>query len=182
MQLAAVIGTYGLSLLVIMISSAPTLALRQKDKIGLWSSLGLIIAGSLLIGGYGVFRLHRLGSTEDGDIKVRIVQPAIPQTMKWSPTSLDDNINKYIAMPPSWICSIRSGRYPPDTVFAVPFPDPPHPVSAHNTAAAQSTVLTKAFFIILPLLDPHTNLFDSSHTRRVICRTAEDRHFPFCLL
>lgn len=54
MQLAAVIGTYGLSLLVIMISSAPALALRQKDKIGLWSSLGLIIAGSLLIGGYGV--------------------------------------------------------------------------------------------------------------------------------
>lgn len=98
MQLAAVIGTYGLSLLVIMISSAPALALRQKDKIGLWSSLGLIIAGSLLIGGYGVFRLHRLGSTEDGSIKVRIVQPAIPQTMKWSPTSLDDNINKYIAM------------------------------------------------------------------------------------
>lgn len=98
MQLAAVIGTYGLSLLVIMISSAPALALRQKDKIGLWSSLGLIITGSLLIGGYGVFRLHRLGSTEDGDIKVRIVQPAIPQTMKWSPTSLDDNINKYIAM------------------------------------------------------------------------------------
>ena len=35
--------------------------------------LPILFAGSLLIGGYGVFRLHRLGSTEDGDIKVRIV-------------------------------------------------------------------------------------------------------------
>ena len=48
--------------------------------------------------GYGFWRLQHLTDNHFSNITVRIVQPAIPQSMKWSPTSLDDNIRQYIAL------------------------------------------------------------------------------------
>jgi len=97
-QSASVFGTYGLSLLVIMAASAPALAFIRRDKTSLITTLSLIII--LLSGniGSGFLRLKHLGDSQTGKTSIRIVQPAIPQSMKWSPVSLDDNINKYVSL------------------------------------------------------------------------------------
>ena len=97
-QLASVIGTYGLSLVVLMTTIAPALYFCNSSKKNLSLALSLICLFSILNLGYGFWRLNQYSDSQESDIKIRIVQPAIPQSMKWSPVSLDENINKYIAL------------------------------------------------------------------------------------
>lgn len=98
MQLASVIGTYGLSLLVLLTCISPTLWLCNKNCKNASLSLGIISVLIILNLGYGFWRVNSLGDSQESDIKIRLVQPSIPQTMKWSPVSLDENLNKYIAL------------------------------------------------------------------------------------
>ena len=97
-QLASIIGTYGLSLLVLMATLAPALYFCNPGKHSLALSLSLIVFLSALDLSYGLWRINKYSDSQASDIKIRIVQPSIPQTMKWSPIALDENINKYIAL------------------------------------------------------------------------------------
>ena len=97
-QAASVIGTYGLSLLVIMLTSAPALAVKEQNRKALITTLTIVIVLMSADLGYGLNRLQQLENNPDGEINIRIVQPSIPQSMKWSPTSLDDNIRQYISL------------------------------------------------------------------------------------
>ena len=98
MQLASVIGTYGLSLLVLLTCLSPALWLCHKSRQNAVLSLSIISFLILLNLGYGFWRVNALGDSQESNIKIRLVQPSIPQTMKWSPVSLDENLNKYIAL------------------------------------------------------------------------------------
>lgn len=95
-QAAAVIGTYGLSLIVILICGAPVFYLVKRSKKSALIAAGVIFSLSAALGAYGSLRLHRLHSSETSDIRLRLVQPSIPQSMKWSPTALEDNLLSYI--------------------------------------------------------------------------------------
>ncbi len=90
MQLAAYIGLYGLTLAALLIFSAPAAALAMPAaRYGrLW--LPALIAVSALAGGYA-FGTHRLLQTEGevNGVRVRIVQPNIPQREKWKPENRD---------------------------------------------------------------------------------------------
>lgn len=97
-QLASVIGTYGLSLLVLLIGLAPALWLCNKNSNNAILSLSIICLITSLNLGYGFWRINKLDDSQNSNIKIRIVQPSIPQTMKWSPVSLDENLNKYIVL------------------------------------------------------------------------------------
>lgn len=97
-QLASVIGTYGLSLVILITTIAPALYFCAPNKKNLSLALSLIFLFSILNLSYGFWRINKFSDSRESDIKIRIVQPAIPQSMKWSPVSLDENINKYIAL------------------------------------------------------------------------------------
>ena len=97
-QSASVFGTYGLSLLVIMLTAAPALAIYRRNRQNLITALSVMAFLALANWGYGFWRLQHLNDNHFSNITVRVVQPAIPQSMKWSPTSLDDNIRQYITL------------------------------------------------------------------------------------
>lgn len=97
LQAAALIGTYGLSGLVLLAASAPALCLHYRNRTALIISLSIIIGISLLLWGFGSWRLKQYPERA-GNLKIRIVQPAIPQQMKWQPDTLEDNFADYISL------------------------------------------------------------------------------------
>lgn len=97
LQAASIIGTYGLSLAVLLICSAPALIFYYRNKKSIIISLGsiLLIFGMLI--GYGTYHLSSMKDTPS-DTKIRLVQPAIPQKMKWNRQKLEQNFEQYINM------------------------------------------------------------------------------------
>lgn len=98
LQPAATIGSYGLSALTILIAMFPCYGLFAPQKrhaiIGFTSSLALIAA---LIT-YGQYRTAKLDDNTNSDISIRIVQPSIPQNLKWDFAELEKNFADYIEL------------------------------------------------------------------------------------
>ncbi len=118
-QLASLGGTYLLSFIVLLLSGAPYLYFTSPSQKQLTIiSLSILFAGGLIYG-YGFFRLKN-DTKEEGSTTIRIVQPAIPQTMKWDRESLEQNLQRYVDL------SIKEDNSNVDfTIWgetAVPFP------------------------------------------------------------
>lgn len=95
LQVASFFGAYGLSLLVLLCVSAPALIIARRNKISVVAAVGFIAADLALIFIYGHQRL-KLFPRQPSDITIRIVQPSIPQTMKWNTAALEKNFFEYI--------------------------------------------------------------------------------------
>ncbi len=97
-QTAAIWGTYGLSFLVILITSAPTLFLNYKTKKSSVITAIIIFICPLLLWSYGTLRIKNLQNSEPSDTTIRLVQPSIPQSLKWSKELAEDHFSKYIEL------------------------------------------------------------------------------------
>ena len=109
-QISSVIGTHGLSLLTLIILIAPAallqpvyggklnLRLHPTRCSGLYSiGLALAILGALI--GFGLWRLESAGPTLfTPGIKLRLVQPSIPQREKWKRDLKPRNFQTYLQM------------------------------------------------------------------------------------
>lgn len=92
-QGAAYIGTYGLSLLLLLMSCGAAILVSgayQKRFYG--GALWFI----LLPAGFLLWAAGQYEKTEPGTTVVRLVQPSIPQTFKWEPGLAYRNFRKYI--------------------------------------------------------------------------------------
>lgn len=98
LQTASIWGTYGLSWVVILVASAPTLYILQKSKQSLALSLAMIFIPLIVLYSFGAYRLHTAPAIVDSNIKLRIVQPSIPQQFKWDRYEAENNFNEYIKM------------------------------------------------------------------------------------
>jgi len=99
LQLASVIGTYGLSLLVIILCSLPAALFTDTNKKrSIIANLALLPFLAVLIWGYGFYRIHSLAPESPSELQIRIVQPAIPQQMKWQEEALFENLQTYIRL------------------------------------------------------------------------------------
>ena len=96
-QTGALIGTYGLSLLVIMSLTAPALFIKYQDKKSLFISISLILTIGITLIIYGNYHLQKSDNTPS-ELSIRIVQPAIPQEMKWQKNKLENNFAEYIKL------------------------------------------------------------------------------------
>jgi apolipoprotein N-acyltransferase len=86
MQLAAYIGVYGLTLAALFIFPAPAALAAVPEARGNRLFAPIILAAIALIGSYA-FGVNRLRETagEVAGVRIRIVQPNIPQGEKWNP-------------------------------------------------------------------------------------------------
>ena len=92
-QGAAYIGTYGLSLLLLLMACGAAILVSgafQKRFYG--GALWFI----LLPAGFLLWAAGQYEKTEPGTTVVRLVQPSIPQTFKWKPGLAYRNFRKYI--------------------------------------------------------------------------------------
>lgn len=97
-QSASIFGTYGLSLFVILTCSALGLYLVEKDVKSGITAAAIILIITFGIFSYGNRRIQNHIFFEDSDVKVRIVQPSIPQKFKWDERALERNLKTYVEM------------------------------------------------------------------------------------
>ena len=98
LQIASVVGVYGLSLITVAVAGLPALL---GDGEARRSVAGLQMAGILLLAllwGYGHLRLAPAPSLAASDVLLRIVQANIDQEDKWRADRRDANFRRYLAM------------------------------------------------------------------------------------
>lgn len=91
LQSASVWGVYGLSFITILVFSAPALGIKKRI---VW--VGAI--GLACIAAMGYWRLYDTPREDVFGVRLRIVQPNIPQTLKWQPEAADDSLTKLIRL------------------------------------------------------------------------------------
>lgn len=95
-QITSLVGIYGLSFFAIYISSSfYTIWSRDYHKLRILTLNSLIII--LLITSYGGMRLYN-NPTYFSNVKVRLVQPSIPQSAKWDIEAFWKNLDLHIKL------------------------------------------------------------------------------------
>jgi apolipoprotein N-acyltransferase len=141
-QTAALWGIYGLSVLTIFWAvlpgylwttrAGPTAARRAITLVALASFLGSY--------GYGLWRLRAHPPAARDDVRIVLVQPAIPQSEKWTSGRMVDHFQKHLALsrpsPADRAAPIRTTLIVwPETAIPFPILD-----SREGTAAIEATL------------------------------------------
>ena len=116
MQVASLVGLYGLGLLTVLIAALPaTLTSATQPR---W--LGSALAVALLAAGwaFGALRMPETDAAETA-YRLRLVQPNVPQSLKWDPAQREANLAKTLALSRSAGFENRTHVIWPET--AVPF-------------------------------------------------------------
>ncbi|MFM9849011.1 MAG: apolipoprotein N-acyltransferase [Hyphomicrobiaceae bacterium] len=84
MQTAALLGIYGLTLVALPVFAAP--AVLWADG-GRWRGRGVLVAATAIgvLAAAGAYRLANEDPPADGSVRIRVVQPSVPQREKWRP-------------------------------------------------------------------------------------------------
>ncbi len=93
MQVASLVGGYGLTLLAVPIFAAPALLVRATaaDRRGFVAAAALFVA----VVGFGAVRLVLNPTEFVPGVRFRIVQPAIDQWKKWKPEFKTETVERY---------------------------------------------------------------------------------------
>ncbi|MEM9631431.1 MAG: apolipoprotein N-acyltransferase [Pseudomonadota bacterium] len=96
-QSASLVGIYGLTFLVVAISSAPAVLADSKPLGERMGVVGLAVVFLVLMAAFGSYRLLNK-PTLFADLDIRIVQPSIDQKDKWRPELRDEIFQTYLDM------------------------------------------------------------------------------------
>lgn len=93
MQVAALVGGYGLTLLAVVVFAAPAVLARgeRADRVFAGCAAALLVA----IVGFGALRLHLNPTEWVPGVRFRIVQPAVDQWKKWHPDFKTETVALY---------------------------------------------------------------------------------------
>jgi len=89
MQANAAVGAYGLTLLTLLWAAIP--AFNKKF-------VPLVLVSFLLVAGAGTVRLYLHPTQQSGSNTVRIIQPDIPQSLKWNRAEMQHNFQHNLAL------------------------------------------------------------------------------------
>jgi apolipoprotein N-acyltransferase len=99
LQAVAWVGSYGLSFVTVLAFSLPALLgatfRGPVSPTRHWAAVLVVVLAVVCLGVAGTVRLELSPRTSTG-IRLRIVQPAIPQTMKWDPGAADANFRRLL--------------------------------------------------------------------------------------
>ena len=100
MQLASVVGIYGLTILAAILGFLPALVWPQDERSLSARLLPLFMIFALLAAqlGFGQYRLNEIETSPRGDMRVRLVQPGVLQSEKWRPESAQIILERLLSM------------------------------------------------------------------------------------
>lgn len=98
MQATSLVGVYGLTFVAILISATPALVWPAAERSLFARVLPLFAAFGLLAGqiAWGNFRLNETRTEAFEDVVLRIVQPVIPQDVKWQTFAREETITRLL--------------------------------------------------------------------------------------
>lgn len=142
-QLAAVTGPYGLSLMVLLLAMLPVVWL--KPRIGEYVRIAYTactVIAWIVAFGYGMARIPV--RPELSETRVRVVQPNIPQSLKWTQEGRLESVRLHAAL-----SQMQTEKPTPPIVIwsetAAPFtfyPDSVWPSRLHSLLPPQTTLIT----------------------------------------
>ena len=95
MQLAALTGVYGLSILAVVLATMPVILAETDVR---WPPLAIVIFITCLIWVAGDWRLLQASDKVVPGVHLRLVQPNIPQALKWKPELRRGHVLKQLAL------------------------------------------------------------------------------------
>lgn len=103
MQSAAVLGIYGLTLIAVAIFAAPAVVwadAREGRVAGIrrWAGVPMALLPLTLMFAAGQARLAASPTASGANLKVRLVQPSVPQREKWRPENQDRIFTEHIEL------------------------------------------------------------------------------------
>lgn len=129
LQAASLIGIHGLGVLALLVSVLPVLALRDRRP---WSLMtGAVILGALWA--YGGVRLSAEGSIDAAGVRLRLVQPNIPQSLKWAESERERTLSRLLDL------SRTAAAEPPTHVI---WPESAVPYLVAEEPAVRATLAT----------------------------------------
>jgi apolipoprotein N-acyltransferase len=96
MQLTAVTGVYGLSLLTVFMAAAPAVLVGSVAR--RWT---MVAVATALVVGTWIGGTVRLAGADPGTVPgvvLRVVQANIPQSLKWQPNQRQENLDRHIQL------------------------------------------------------------------------------------
>jgi apolipoprotein N-acyltransferase len=121
MQGTSLVGLYGWSLLTVIVAALPATLVASDSRSGARRWTGTALAAVLVLAGwaFGMARLPAGDAATVPDVQLRLVQPNVPQSLKWEPALRVQNFRKGIELTgaPGW--ETRTHVIWPET--AVPF-------------------------------------------------------------
>jgi apolipoprotein N-acyltransferase len=97
-QLASVVGVYGLSAFVAMVSATAAYAALERSA-ARWRAGAIVAAAILAVGLWGSLRLRSSALTREGTpVRVAVLQGNVPVEQKWDPAMREAIMDRYIAM------------------------------------------------------------------------------------
>ena len=97
-QAASIFGTYGLSMLAIIAAGSFGLLFVSRTPKNIIFALATPLLITTFLFGFGFYRLNKYPDKDFSNTLIRIVQPSIPQQMKWKKAKLEQNLQTYVAM------------------------------------------------------------------------------------
>ncbi len=100
MQSAALIGIYGLTLIAIVVFTTPLVALADASRSRRWRYGAALLALMPLpmMSVFGALRLAGHEPPQASDLRVRLVQPSVPQREKWRPENQARIFSEHISL------------------------------------------------------------------------------------
>jgi apolipoprotein N-acyltransferase len=97
MQTASVVGLYGLTVLAVLVCAAPSLLF---DRAGAAARLSPTILAALVLVGMAAAGAERLRGEDPAvqGVRLRLVQPNLPQDAKFRPENREDIVDRYIEL------------------------------------------------------------------------------------
>ena len=98
-QTAALIGAWGLSLLTVLAAGLPALLGWTHGRRAAWTGAGMALCVVAVVIGGGLMRLQVApapGTQVHDDVRLRLVQPGIPQHLKWRDDLRLQHVRKHI--------------------------------------------------------------------------------------
>jgi apolipoprotein N-acyltransferase len=98
MQAASVVGVYGLTVLAVLIGAAPATIASGKTAPQRWAPSVLALVALAALAGFGYARIPAAPvATVDG-VRLRLMQPNLPQDAKFNPQNRDAIMQRYLAV------------------------------------------------------------------------------------
>ncbi|MBL8805703.1 MAG: apolipoprotein N-acyltransferase [Rhodospirillales bacterium] len=99
LQGVALFGAYGLSAFTVLVVAAPATLLAYRRP-GLREAVPVLVALVLVLTGWiaGAARLAGAPAGDVPDVRLRLVQPNVPQALKWDPEAREANLKRMIEL------------------------------------------------------------------------------------
>lgn len=141
-QFTALVGIYGLSFSTVVISSLPALAvLGRPSGLRRWSPLVLAAGLTGALWAAGAIRLATADSGNVPDLRLRLVQANVPQSMKWNPDERERIVSRHLELSQSSNTSSITHVVWPETAVPLFLADEPELRAAIRTVIPKGGAL-----------------------------------------